>query len=195
MCMLTQSWLGSNQDPLDSTRASPVRLGLVGSQERLRIWGQLVHLALTPSSRDLQGLFQRLQDLLGLLRRLQGPVENLSQVPPAHQGSASSGRQETQELQVAQDPVENLTLDLAVILALLANHSLVRRVRKDQRVRAEYKVCRGSTVLTEAIRLFQGLLDPKEIPEQAVQSLAQLDGLDIPGLPRPSLVPGGRTVQ
>ena len=34
MCMLTQSWLGSNQDPLDSTRASRVPQGLEGSQER-----------------------------------------------------------------------------------------------------------------------------------------------------------------
>ena len=59
-----------------------------------------------------------------------------------------------------------------------------------------YKACKASTA-SMAARAKQGLLGPKAtraLREQTVQSPGQLDGLDLPGLPRPSLVQRGLIV-
>jgi hypothetical protein len=105
--MLTQSWLGSNQDPLDSTRASRVPRGLEGFQAR-RLFEE------PRERRERPGLQGQQASLVPRVRRLWGPrakgvsldglVTQVPREPQDCKGYQSLGRQETQELQVTQDP-------------------------------------------------------------------------------------------
>ena len=196
MCMLIQSWLGSNQDPLDSTRASRVPQGLEGSQER-RLFEE------PRERRERLGLQEQQAALVPRVRQacrgsrangvsLDGLVTQDTREPQDSRGCQSSVQKAQEASRVTRGP--RASEGCREFKA--SEGCKVFRENVEFKESVAYKACKASTA-SMAARAKQGLLGPKAtraLREQTVQSPGQLDGLDLPGLPRPSLVPGGLIV-